>query len=146
MRMRHEQIDRRTFVKSAIVSGMACIGGYLGWIRWSSRIRAGGYDAALGEVFESAVGAEILQIGNDYLKAFGDTATDLDGLLAEVSGMDRARLTTPDTSLASRFRSEVHKRVANELARGELVQLHGYFVAPTFGRFCAAIALIAQRR
>src|SRR5262245_28960360 len=145
--MRREQIDRRTFVKSAIVCGMAAIGGYLGWVRWSSRTRAGEYQAVLGDVFESdAVGAEILQIGNAYLKAFGDAATDLDGLLAEVSGMNRARLTTADPGLASRFRSEVSERIANELARGELVQLHGYFVAPTFGRFCAAIALVAQRR
>jgi len=99
----------------------------------------------LGDLFDAGVvGAEVQLIGRDYLNSQGASPPGVVQLLADVSGMDQRQLRSGDEGLRSRFHDEVSRRIATELASGELVQLHGYFVAPTFGRLCAAIVLVAQ--
>jgi hypothetical protein len=125
----------------------AGLGAWYGWSRWNSKSRRlpAEYRAALGDLFDAdIVGPEIQLIGKDYLSSNGTSPLRVDQLLADISGMDRNRLASAEAGLASRFREEVSRRIATELDSGEVVQLHGYFVAPTFGRLCAAIVLVLQ--
>jgi hypothetical protein len=141
-----DQPDRRRFLRASLGVVATGLAGWFGWLRWSSESRQlpTEYRAALGELIElDLAGVEIQLIGKDYLNSQGSPPAVVQ-LLADISGIDRARFARAEPDLASRFRLAVSRRIATELDSGELVQLHGYFVAPTFGRLCAAIVLVVQ--
>ena len=143
---RSDHPDRRRFLGASFGVVATGLAGWVGWIRWSSRSRQlpPEYRAALGDLFDADLaGAEIQLIGKDYLDSQGAPAPAVAQLLADISGIDRSRFTRADPGLSERFRVAVSRRIAAELDSGELVQLHGYFVAPTFGRLCAAIMLVS---
>jgi len=118
-----------------------------GWSRWTARTHQlpADYRAAFGDLVDADLsGAEIQLIGKDYLSSQDAPPPAVVQLLADISGIEASRFARAEPGLASRFREAVSKRIATELDSGELVQLHGYFVAPTFGRLCAAIVLVVQ--
>ena len=144
---RSDHPDRRRFLRASLGVVATGLGGWFGWIRWSSKSRhlPTEYHAALGDLFDpDLAGAEVQLIGKDYLNSQGSPPPAVVQLLADISGIDRARFARAEPGLAARFRVAVSRRIATELESGELVQLHGYFVAPTFGRLCAAIVLVVQ--